>query len=72
MALVLNNAQGELTPLEVGLHAISSGMTQREYSPFKETFSGLGLRLRADGSCRVRSSTKPVAFASPAKLSEPP
>jgi hypothetical protein len=26
MALVLNNAQGEITPLEVGLHAIGSGI----------------------------------------------
>ena len=32
MALVLNNAPGELTPLEVGLHAIGSGLTQRDYA----------------------------------------
>jgi hypothetical protein len=32
MALALCNAQGELTPLEIGLHAIGSGLTQRAYA----------------------------------------
>jgi hypothetical protein len=32
MALVLNNAQGELTPLEIGVHALGSGLTQRAYA----------------------------------------
>jgi hypothetical protein len=32
MALALNNAQGELHPLEEGMHAIGSGMTQRAYA----------------------------------------
>jgi hypothetical protein len=33
MALVLNNAQGELTPLEIGLHAlgaINDGLVQNQ------------------------------------------
>lgn len=32
MALVLNNAQGELSPLEIGLHQLGSGMTVRDYA----------------------------------------
>jgi hypothetical protein len=32
MALALNNAQGELHPLEEGMHAIGSGLSQREYA----------------------------------------
>lgn len=32
MALALNNAQGELSPLEVGMHALGSGLSQREYA----------------------------------------
>lgn len=32
MALALNNAQGELHPLEVGMHALKSGMTGRDYA----------------------------------------
>ena len=32
MALALCNAQGELHPLEVGLHALHSGLTIREYA----------------------------------------
>lgn len=32
MALALNNAQGELHPLEVGMHALNSGMTIRDYA----------------------------------------
>lgn len=32
MALVLGNAQGELTPLERGLHFLASGMGVREYA----------------------------------------
>ena len=32
MALALNNAQGELSPLEVGLHALHSGLSGREYA----------------------------------------
>jgi ParB-like chromosome segregation protein Spo0J len=31
MALALNNAQGELSPLEVGLHTLHSGLSQTEY-----------------------------------------
>ena len=32
MALALNNAQGELSPLEVGLHALHSGLSGRAYA----------------------------------------
>ena len=32
MALALNNAQGELHPLEVGMHALNSGLTGRDYA----------------------------------------
>lgn len=32
MALALNNAQGELSPLEVGLHALHSGLSVRDYA----------------------------------------
>jgi hypothetical protein len=32
MALVLNNMQGELAPLEIGLHQLASGMTVRDYA----------------------------------------
>lgn len=32
MALALNNAQGELHPLEEGMHALGSGMSQRDYA----------------------------------------
>jgi hypothetical protein len=32
MALALNNAQGELHPLEVGLHALQSGLGVRDYA----------------------------------------
>jgi hypothetical protein len=32
MALVLNNAQGELTPLEIGVHALGSGLNGSEYA----------------------------------------
>ena len=32
MALPLNNAQGELHPLEEGMHAIGSGLSQRQYA----------------------------------------
>jgi hypothetical protein len=32
MALALNNAQGELSPLEIGLHALGSGLSQRAYA----------------------------------------
>jgi hypothetical protein len=32
MALVLNNAQAKLTPLEIGIHALGSGLTQRAYA----------------------------------------
>jgi hypothetical protein len=32
MALALNNAQGELHPLEEGMHAIGSGLSQRDYA----------------------------------------
>jgi hypothetical protein len=32
MALVLCNMHGELTPLERGMHALKSGMTQRAYA----------------------------------------
>jgi hypothetical protein len=32
MALVLNNAQGELTPLEIGVHAVGSKMAYRDYA----------------------------------------
>jgi protein gp37/ParB-like chromosome segregation protein Spo0J len=32
MALALNNAQGELHPLEVGMHALKSGIGVREYA----------------------------------------
>jgi ParB-like chromosome segregation protein Spo0J len=32
MALALHNAQGELHPLEVGLHALRSGLSVREYA----------------------------------------
>ena len=32
MALALNNAQGELSPLEVGLHALGSKKSVREYA----------------------------------------
>jgi hypothetical protein len=30
--IVLNNAQGELTPLEIGIHALGSGLSARDYS----------------------------------------
>ena len=30
MALALNNAQGELSPLEVGLHSLHSGLSKRD------------------------------------------
>lgn len=46
MALVLNNAQGELHPLEVGMHALGSGLTVRDYAA---TIGGMNeetLRLR--------------------------
>lgn len=32
MAPALNNAQGELSPLEIGLHALGSRLTNREYA----------------------------------------
>jgi hypothetical protein len=32
MALALNNAQGELSPLEVGLHALHSGLSMGDYA----------------------------------------
>ncbi len=32
MALALNNAQGELSELEVGLHQLGSGLTIRDYA----------------------------------------
>jgi len=32
MALALNNMQGELHPLEVGLHALKSGLSVRDYA----------------------------------------
>jgi hypothetical protein len=32
MALALCNAQGELHPLEVGLHALHSGLSIRQYA----------------------------------------
>jgi hypothetical protein len=32
MALVLCNSQGELHPLEVGLHALRSGLSVRDYA----------------------------------------
>lgn len=32
MALALNNAQGELHPLEVGMHALKSGISQKDYA----------------------------------------
>src|SRR5262245_11024255 len=32
MALALNNMQGELHPLEVGLHAVRSGLKGSEYA----------------------------------------
>jgi len=32
MALALNNPQGELSPLEVGLHALHSGLSGSEYA----------------------------------------
>jgi hypothetical protein len=32
MALALCNAQGELHPLEVGLHALHSGLSVRDYA----------------------------------------
>jgi hypothetical protein len=32
LALALNNAQGELSPLEVGLHALGSELTGRDYA----------------------------------------
>jgi hypothetical protein len=44
MALALNNAQGELHPLEVGLHALRSGMSQRAY----EERSGTSRRTLRD------------------------
>jgi ParB-like chromosome segregation protein Spo0J len=32
MALALCNAQGELSPLEIGIHALGSGMQPKEYA----------------------------------------
>jgi hypothetical protein len=32
MAPALNNAQGELSPLEIGLHVLGSRLTNREYA----------------------------------------
>jgi hypothetical protein len=32
MALALNNAQGELSPLEIGLHSLGSPLGVREYA----------------------------------------
>ena len=32
MALVTSNSQSELYPLEVGLHALHSGLTVRDYA----------------------------------------
>src|SRR4051812_29976284 len=32
IALALNNMQGELHPLEIGLHALKSGLSVRDYA----------------------------------------
>lgn len=50
MALVLNNAQGELSPLEVGLHALGSGMTQQAYADA----TGMARRTLADRVCAAK------------------
>lgn len=50
MALVLNNAQGELSPLEVGLHAIGSGMTQQAYADA----TGMVRRTLTDRVCAAK------------------
>jgi ParB-like chromosome segregation protein Spo0J len=48
MALALNNAQGELHPLEEGMHALGSGMTQREYAAKAgKSANGMQRRMQA-------------------------
>jgi protein gp37 len=49
MALVLNNAQGELHPLEVGIHALHSGKTLKEYADKtgEKHFQNIGNRRAA-------------------------
>ncbi len=49
MALVLNNAQGELSPLEIGMHALHSGLTIRDYA------KGSGIAENTVGS-RVKAA----------------
>jgi hypothetical protein len=49
-ALALCNAQGELHPLEVGLHALGSGLTVRAYAERlgdRKKEDSIGLRVHA-------------------------
>jgi hypothetical protein len=58
MALALNNAQGELSPLEVGLHALHSGLSQTEYGKqMGLSQDSISLRMRA---AKVADTTRVV------------
>ena len=58
MALALCNAQGELHPLEVGLHALRSGLTQEAYGKaIGLSQDSISIRVKAG---RVASTTRVV------------
>jgi protein gp37 len=63
MALVLNNAQGELSPLEIGLHQLGSGMTIRDYaSKIGMNEDTLAVRVHAGKIVRHVSDSWSSAF----------
>jgi hypothetical protein len=64
MALVLCNTHGELTPLERGMHALKSGMTQRAYAEkVSRTASAVQFEMQAAkvSACIIDNARFPSA-----------
>jgi hypothetical protein len=75
MALALHNAQSELHPLEVGLHALNSGLSVREYAErlgHKDHTKTARMRQAAEVRCHVATDIDPAYWRCLAEIHAAP